>query len=97
MSVTDSNGRLLSKQSGGADDQSAQQATYEDTQTARAQSMLDQLLGPNHAVVRVSATLNFDKTKQTTKTMDGTKSAVTGSEKTTETYTAPAVQPPVAR
>ncbi len=89
VSVTDSNGRLLSKQSGGANDQSAQQATFEDSQTARAQSMLDQLLGSNHAVVRVSATLNFDKTKQTTKTMDATKSAITGSDKSTETYTAP--------
>jgi flagellar M-ring protein FliF len=89
VSVTDSGGRLLSKKSGGADDQSSQQAGFEDQQTARAQSMLDQLLGPNHAVVRVAATLNFDQTKQTTKTMDSTKSAVTGSEKTTETYAAP--------
>src|SRR3954451_19743110 len=89
VSVTDSNGRLLSKQAGGSDEQSAQQASYEDGQTARAQSMLDQLLGSSHAVVRVSATLNFDKTKSTTKTVDGSKSAVTGSEKTSETYKAP--------
>src|ERR1700712_286305 len=89
ISVTDSSGRLLSSKSGGSDDQSAQQANYEDTQTARAQSMLDQLLGGGHSVVRVSATLDFDKTKSTVKTIDGTKSAVTGSDKTTETYRAP--------
>ena len=89
VSVTDSDGRLLSSHSGGSDDQSAQQATFEDGQTARAQSMLDQLLGPGHSVVRVSATLDFDKTKSTVKTVDGTKSAVTSSDKTTETYQAP--------
>jgi flagellar M-ring protein FliF len=89
VSVTDSDGRLLSSKSGGSDDQSAQQANFEDGQTARAQSMLDQLLGGGHSVVRVSATLDFDKTHSTIKTIDGTKSAVTGSDKTTETYRAP--------
>src|SRR3954454_24409607 len=89
VSVTDSDGRLLSSKSGGSDDQAAQQATYEDAQTARAQSMLDQLVGSGHSVVRVSAELDFDKTKTTKKTVDATKSAVTGSDKTTETYRAP--------
>src|SRR3954447_23727247 len=61
VSITDSDGRLLSSHAGGNDDQSAAQATFEDSQTARAQSMLDQLLGAGHSVVRVSATLDFDK------------------------------------
>src|SRR3954454_18194368 len=89
VSITDSDGRLLSSKAGGSDDQTAQQATYEDAQTARAQSMLDQLVGSGHSVVRVSAELDFDKTKTTKKTVDATKSAVTGSDKTTETYRAP--------
>src|SRR3954464_5744225 len=89
VSVTDSNGRLLSKQAGGSDEQSAQQATYEDGQTARAQSMLDQLLGQGHAVARGSATLNFDNTHSAVKPVDGKNSAVTGSEKSTETYNSP--------
>src|SRR3954453_10681370 len=89
VSITDSDGRLLSSNAGGSDDQTAQQASYEDAQTARAQSMLDQLVGSGHSVVRVSAELDFDKTKTTKKTVDGTKSAVTGSDKTTETYRAP--------
>ncbi len=89
VSVTDSDGRLLSSKAGGSDDQTAQQAGFEDAQTARAQSMLDQLVGNGHSVVRVSAELDFDKTKTTKKTVDGTKSAVTGSDKSTETYRAP--------
>jgi flagellar M-ring protein FliF len=89
VSVTDSDGHLLSSHSGGGDDQSAQQATFEDGQTARAQSMLDQLVGPAHSVVRVAATLDFDKTKSTVKTVDSTKSAVTGTDKSSETYRAP--------
>jgi flagellar M-ring protein FliF len=40
-------------------------------------------------VVRVAATMNFDKTHSTVKTVDPKKTGVTGSEKTTETYTAP--------
>lgn len=89
VSVTDSDGRLLSSKSGGTDDQSAQQASFEDAQTGRAQSMLDQLVGPGHSVVRVSATLDFDKTHSTVKTVDGKKSAVTGTDKTSETYSSP--------
>jgi flagellar M-ring protein FliF len=89
VSITDSDGRLLSSHAGGNDDQSAAQATFEDSQTARAQSMLDQLLGAGHSVVRVSATLDFDKSKSTVKTVDSNKSAVTGSQKSTETYRAP--------
>jgi flagellar M-ring protein FliF len=89
VSVTDSDGHLLSSKSGGSDDQTAQQATFEDSQSARAQSMLDQLVGGGHSVVRVSATLDFDKTHSTVKSVDGTKSAVTGSDKTTETYSSP--------
>jgi flagellar M-ring protein FliF len=89
VTVTDNSGRLLSSRSGGADDQSTQQAAFEDGQTAQAQSMLDQLVGAGHSVVRVSATLNFDKTHSTVKTVDPTKTGVTASDKTTETYTAP--------
>src|ERR1700710_2716121 len=89
VSITDSDGRLLSKQGGGSDDQASQQASFEDGQAARAQSMLDQLLGSGHSVVRVAATLNFDKTHSTVKTVDPKKSAVTGSTQTTETYRAP--------
>ena len=45
-------------------DAQAQQAqSVEDDTTTSVQSMLDKLVGPGHAVVRVDATLNFDQTK----------------------------------
>jgi len=68
VTVADSSGRVLnSGGEGGAsaqDDARAQQAqSIEDDTTSSVQSMLDKLVGPGHAVVRVDAALNFDQTK----------------------------------
>jgi flagellar M-ring protein FliF len=68
VTVADSSGRVLN--SGGEEgasaqnDARAQQAqSIEDDTTSSVQSMLDKLVGPGHAVVRVDAALNFDQTK----------------------------------
>ena len=47
------------------DDARAQQAQSieDDTSRQRCRAMLDKLVGPGHAVVRVDADLNFDQTK----------------------------------
>jgi flagellar M-ring protein FliF len=68
VTVADSSGRVLnSGGEGGAsaqDDARAQQAqAIEDDTSNSVQSMLDKLVGPGHAVVRVDAALNFDQTK----------------------------------
>lgn len=72
VTLTDAQGNLLSVPETGADAQ-AMLASQTDQQTAEfeqrmnqtVQQMLDRVLGPNHAVVRVNAQLNFD-TRATT-------------------------------
>ncbi len=68
VTVADSSGRVLnSGGEGGASAQTdarAEQAqSIEDDTSNSVQSMLDKLVGPGHAVVRVDAALNFDQTK----------------------------------
>jgi len=68
VTVADSSGRVLnSGGEGGAsaqNDARAEQAqSIEDDTSSSVQSMLDKLVGPGHAVVRVDAALNFDQTK----------------------------------
>ena len=74
VTLTDADGNLLSKETGpgaGADTTSendGQTAQYEERLGSSAQAMLDKVLGPGHAVVRVNARLNFDNTETTTQT-----------------------------
>jgi flagellar M-ring protein FliF len=68
VTVADSSGRVLNSGGGSGvssmNDAQAQQAqSVEDDTTTSVQSMLDKLVGPGHAVVRVDASLNFDQTK----------------------------------
>ncbi len=72
VTVTNSQGQLLSTKDDGADGSvaaagqaDAQTAQYEDRLTGTVQAMLDRVLGPGHAVVRVNAQLNYD-TRSTT-------------------------------
>lgn len=93
VSVADSAGNVLSAPGSGVTDAAATstqvQATqaYNDQLTAKLQAILDKTLGPNHAVVTVNSTLNFDKTQTETTTPTWNKNAPPISEQTkTETY-----------
>lgn len=71
VTVADSTGRVLSAagQPAGiaAGDQRAQQTADFETRTASAlQAMVDQVVGPGHAVVTVTADLDYDQTSTTT-------------------------------
>jgi flagellar M-ring protein FliF len=72
VTVTDAAGTLLSTRSdeaagaaASANEADAQTAAYETRLSESAQSMLDEVLGPGRAVVRVNAQLNYD-TRATT-------------------------------
>ena len=72
VTLTDSNGVLLSGGGSGADAAAMQQsetdqqtAQYESRIGGNAQAMLDKVLGPGKAVVRVNAQLNFDSVDRT--------------------------------
>ncbi len=86
VSVSDEKG-LLSASGTGAGGEA--QAALEDTLSTRATSMLDTLLGPGHAVVRVRAELETGTRSTDSEVYDDTKTAVTHESGTTETYTAP--------
>ncbi len=73
VSVSDSTGRVLSSVGGagggvtGSADQRAQMTTdYESRLTTELQGMVDRLVGPGHAVVQVTADLDYDQTQTTT-------------------------------
>lgn len=72
VTVSDGNGTLLNSPEGtagaasAADDADQQTAQYEDRMSSSVQQMLDRVLGPGRAVVRVSAQLSYD-TRQTTR------------------------------
>ena len=73
VSISDSTGRVLSSVGGagggvnGSGDQRAQMtADYESRLTIQLQDMVDRLVGPGHAVVQVTADLDYDQTQTTT-------------------------------
>jgi flagellar M-ring protein FliF len=75
VTVTDANGNLLSTREDGtagaaaaASETDEQTAQFEDRMGTSLQQMLDRVLGPGHAVVRVNAELNFDTTETTSQT-----------------------------
>ena len=75
VTVTDANGTLLSTREDGAagaassasetDEETAQ---FEDRMSTAVQQMLDRVLGPGHAVVRVNAELDYASTETTSQT-----------------------------
>src|SRR4051812_2944214 len=75
VTVSDANGDLLSTREDGAagaasaaSETDQQTAQFEDRMGQSVQQMLDRVLGPGHAVVRVNAQLNFDTTETTSQT-----------------------------
>lgn len=87
VSVSDDKGTLLT--GGGSSARSGQaQVALEDQLSARATTMLDTLLGPDHAVVRVSAELQTASRSTDSEVFDDTKTAVTKETGSIETYTA---------
>lgn len=87
VTVTDSQGHLLSAEGGGSSDQVAAQAQYEDALAAQAQSLLDSVLGAGKSVVRVNAVLDTASTTTDNKIVDPTKSAPANSSTSNEQYT----------
>lgn len=72
VTVMDGNSNLLSTKEDGADGAAAkassrdeQTARYEDRMSSSVQQMLDRVLGPGKAVVRVNADLNYDTVDRT--------------------------------
>lgn len=66
VTVADGTGQMLSAAgdagtSAVTDIQSQQTQAFENSTAGSVQTMLDKLVGPGHAVVRVDATLNYDK------------------------------------
>lgn len=87
VSVSDDKGSLLtgSGTTGGSQTLQAQ-TTLEDQLSARANTLLDSVLGPGHAVVRVSAQLDTATTQTDSEVYDNSKTAVTHETSTTEQY-----------
>jgi flagellar M-ring protein FliF len=95
VTVTDSTGKLLSSggTGGGASASAANQtdeqtAKFENRVSTAAQQVLDQVLGPNRSVVRVSAELNFDAKDTTSETyvVPGENTPPLSESTTTEQY-----------
>ncbi len=91
--VVDTFGKVLSKK-GAQDDiiglsssQYELQQNVEKYLTNKAQTMLDKVLGDNNSIVRVSATLDFEKVTRTTESVDPEKTAVLSEERSEETST----------
>ena len=89
VSVSDSAGRLLSSEGQGGVQALEAQNALEDGLALRATSMLDELLGPGHAVVRVSAEIDTSERKVDSEVYDKSKSVVLSEDSSLETYTTP--------
>jgi len=72
VTVADSDGQVLSAagqvSAAAGDQRSAMETDYEDRLAANAQKILDQVLGPNHAVVSVRADLDLSQRQSTSET-----------------------------
>jgi flagellar M-ring protein FliF len=94
VTLTDGNGNLLSTPTDAgsgaasmANDADQQTALFEDRMNTKVQQMLDSVLGPGHAVVKVNAELNFDATDVTSENYVSSPGATPLSEATSvETY-----------
>ena len=89
VSVSDSTGRLLTADgAGGVQDRQAQ-AALEDSLTTRANTMLDQLLGPGRAVVRVTAEMDTAKKTVDSEVFNDKKRVVVRENTAEEAYETP--------
>jgi len=89
--IVDTFGKVLSKNDSRDDEISMSSSQYELQKNVekylseKAQSMLDQVLGPNNAIVRISAILNFEKISRVTEKIDPDNTVILSEEKNTET------------
>jgi flagellar M-ring protein FliF len=87
VTIIDTNGNVLSKghSDGGvaglSSDQLETQQNVETYLSHKAQSMLEEVLGPSRAVVQVNAQLDFDKMDRTTERFDPDNQVVRSEEK----------------
>src|SRR5581483_3806741 len=92
VTVADTNGHVLSSDgtssAGGSSREIQTTQQYESDLAANASAMLAQVYGPGHAVVRVSARLNFDQTDRQTDTYDPKTTTPLRSQSSSETYKA---------
>ncbi len=102
VTVIDDLGRVLSAEAGVAGDrldQAASEHQLEETLRVRAQSLLDQVLGPGNSVIRVRADLDFDhrylERQSFTPEQDG-QGIPRSSYQTSEIYSGSGVVPGVA-
>ncbi len=88
VTVLDTSGRLLSKPSdangllGVTGDQIHLTRTVEEDLVRKAQSALERVLGPNKAVVRISAELDFERVETTREIYDSEAPAVRSEQRT---------------
>ncbi|MEI9998739.1 MAG: flagellar basal-body MS-ring/collar protein FliF [Verrucomicrobiota bacterium] len=108
VAVIDSSGRAMAGSDGdlttaGAmtDKQRQARADLENYLQEKAQSMLDQVLGPGQSVVRIASEIDYSSSQETTERYDPKNSAVTTETSTTESSTtlrrSPAAAPGPAR
>jgi len=86
VSISDSNGTLLTAEGSSSGKVQATRNAYEDELSAQVTSMFDTLLGPGHAVVRVTAEMDTSSTTVDSQVYDPQKAVVLSESNTTETY-----------
>jgi flagellar M-ring protein FliF len=92
VAVVDSSGRAMAESDTGTgsdgpmnDKQRQARADLENYLQEKAQSMLDQVLGPGQAVVRVASEIDYSQVQQTSEKYDPKNSAIKTETTTTET------------
>jgi flagellar M-ring protein FliF len=86
VTVTDANGKLLSKKSDAASSANDAKSALEDQNTTAAQTMLDQLLGAGHSIVRVTADVNTSQQTIDSETYDKNSAVPLAQQSTSEIY-----------
>jgi len=98
ITIIDTAGNLLSRSTGSdtvaglTDEQLALQAAKEKHLTTKVQSMLETVLGPGKAIVRVSADLNFERVERSEEKIDPDSAVVVDESSETEESTGPLAQ-----
>jgi len=91
VTVIDTRGRLLSSPRdpqdmfGSTNDQLALAANIEEGLARKAQTALEQVLGPNKAVVRVAADIDFERAERTRETFDAESPVVRSEQRSEQT------------
>jgi flagellar M-ring protein FliF len=95
VTVADTQGHALSANQTGAGATRELRLTndYNSQLAAQAGSMLSQVFGPGHAVVRVSSTLNFDETERQIDTYDSSKSTTLRQQTQSEVFSGAGTPP----